>query len=95
MTKSHVPLANAPSRVNVPSEQVNNDTTRNKHERPICSKEMVPRKQRERIGEPSNPVEQNDNTPIKIVDQNNDNIENNTSTKTPILSYKNKICNRS
>ena len=47
MTKSHIPTANAPARINVPKGQLENESKiRLKHGRPIGSKDVTPRNRR-------------------------------------------------
>ena len=47
VTKLYIPAANAPARINVPEEQLANESKiRLKRGRPICSKDITPRKRR-------------------------------------------------
>ena len=50
VTKSYIPAANAPTRINVPKIQLANESKiRIKYGRPICSKHITPRKRRIQI----------------------------------------------
>ena len=47
MTKSHIPIANVPARMDVPEGQLANESQiRLKHGRPIGTKDLTPRKRR-------------------------------------------------
>ena len=47
VTKSHIPTTNAPARIDIPKGQLENESRKRlKHERPINSNDITPRKRK-------------------------------------------------
>ena len=71
VTKSHIPDANAPARINVPEGQLANESKiRLKRGRPICSKDITPQKRRTqmRIDTPKK-VHDKQKAPVEVFDK--------------------------
>ncbi|KAK6126928.1 hypothetical protein DH2020_039329 [Rehmannia glutinosa] len=91
VTKTHTPAANVPTRIIVPEEhkKMNDNIPRQKHGRPIGSKDTVPRKRKGKI-------DTNEQAPDESVEPNiseNIQIKNSDSTENP-LSYCNEVWDR-